>query len=120
MRTADEVLALEILDQRMVGVVALRRARQHVACQFESRLEFTIGDGGLPLRWVRDNRVADFCDRIRLRMPDSNAGESLCGRERQIERRRVEVLPVAMTERRGRVGMIRRPVAREVQIAMDA
>src|SRR5208337_4203947 len=55
---ADEVLALEILDHRMLGTVALRWTRQHVAHHFESRLEFTIVDGALPFRGPRDDRVA--------------------------------------------------------------
>src|SRR5229473_7241791 len=53
-------------------------------------------------------------------MPDSNAGKAFAGRERKIERRRLEVARVAMTERGGGVGLVRRFVARETEIAIDA
>ena len=55
----DEVLALEVVNQRMSGIVTFRRTRQHVAVECAELAELRVIDRFLPLRRMLHDEVTD-------------------------------------------------------------
>src|SRR5208282_1497475 len=88
-----EILALQVLDQRVIRVVALRRALQLVAGELAGCAEFPAADRALPFFGMRDDRVANLRQRRALRMPQAASGEDLADREMEIVAGRVDSAP---------------------------
>src|SRR5262245_73887 len=106
--------ALEVSDERVVGIEAARRAPQRVLVVRESDAA-----RALPFRWLRDNPRADGVEGVGAGMPHPCPHEHLAGRQVQIVARRIRVLLRLEGEEESRVGLVRRLVAAEPGVPVD-
>src|SRR5262245_50300050 len=110
-----EAQALEVGDERVVGIEAARRAPQRVLVVRESDAARAP-----PFRWLRDDPRADGVEGVGAGMPHARPHEHLAGRQVQIVARRIRVLLRLEGEEESRVGLVRRLVAAEPRIPVDA
>ena len=119
-RVADEVLALEVVDERVIGVVARRCSLERVSAKLEDGCEGRPASGRQPLIRVGCDRRADLAQRRRVRVPDTDAGERTAGLEVEVVARRVGVFREQVAEVDPGLRLVRRLVLREADVAVDA
>ena len=116
----DEILALQVLNQRVRGVVAARRALERLARQAEGAAEGVGGGNPRPLLRPLCDRVADAAEGGAVRVPDAAAGEAHAGLQVEVEAGRVRVLTRLVAEVGADVGLVGRLVLGEARVPVDA
>src|SRR5262245_29821626 len=106
--------ALEVLDERMVGIEPARRPLEAVLVVREAD-----SSGLLPPAWISHDCVADRAEGVGARMPEARAPEDPPGLQVQVVAGRLEVPRGLETEVDPDVGLVRRLVAAEARVAID-
>ena len=75
----DEVLALEVLDQRVIAVETRRRALEGLAAEAEVVGERRLVDDRLPARWAGGDRGSDGMEGVSVRAPGAAGQEDVVG-----------------------------------------
>src|SRR3954470_9453285 len=87
----DEVLALEVLDQRVLAVEARRRALERLAAEAEALPERRVLHDRLPATRARGDRRPDGVQRLAVRLPAAAGHEDMARLEVQIDAGAVDV-----------------------------
>ena len=96
--TGDEVLALELFDQRVFAVEAGRRAFERLAAEREALRERRLFDDRLPAGRARGDRGADGVQGVAVRAPGAAGHEHASGLEVHVEAGRVDVARAGVAE----------------------
>src|SRR5213593_4596076 len=110
-----EAQPLEVVDERVVGIEALRRPLQRSFAMREARTLRSF-----PSTWVLDDRLADRAQGIGARAPDTRAHEDLIGRQVEIVARSVKVSRGSESEGQPRVGLVGRLITTEPGVPIDS
>src|SRR5438128_282337 len=115
--TRDEVLSPQVLDQRMIRVVAGRRPLERVALDGDAASEDL-----LPRVRLFDNPIADLLQGRRVGMPDAGVGHRLAGGHVEIVAGRHLLRPrcLRVPEVDSDLRLVRALVRRESDVAVDA
>src|SRR6185312_9098232 len=115
-----EILALEVLDQLVVRVVAVRRALQRLAPELQVFAEGWTLRGLLPRGGIVGEEGADLLQRVRFGVPHAAAGEAVAGLEVHVERGCGDLVAAFVEEARALPRLVRQLVVGEAGVAEDA
>src|SRR5262249_26119117 len=118
-RDGDEVLALELVDQRVVAVEARRGTLQTLAAEPEVLGERRVLDDRRPARRASGDRAPDGVERVALRVPGAAGKEDGSGLEVEVVAGGVDVAGALVAELDARVRLVGRLVLGEADVAVD-
>src|SRR5262249_3004275 len=118
-RRAEEVLALEVIRERVLGIGPGWDALERVAAEFEPLREGAPARGASPALRVCDDRLADACRGLGGRVPDAAAGTAPAGADVQVVAGAGGVLGPLVPKLDAEVGLVGRLVLRETCVPVD-
>ena len=115
----DVTLALQVLDQRMVWIVALGGTLQRFSHVGEQGRELRANDALPPTR-IRHDRIPDLVQGRVVGHVDTATRKRLAGLDVQVETRGRRFPALVMTEGHADIGLVRALVGREADVAVDS
>src|SRR5215472_10095898 len=120
-RSAEgEVLALDVVDERVSRVVTGWRPLQRFACHAACRAKGTTRDRAAPPFGISGDLVSNFFERLWLRLPDSAADHGIAWFEMQVIYRSCPGLALSVPEVRSSVCFVGTLVLWEANVPIDA
>src|SRR5210317_2408179 len=116
----DKVLALEIVDQRVIGRETPWRALERGAGHAEAARERARIARPAPFFGTVRDRAADIAQRHGIRVPQPDADENLFGIDVEVIAGCVHITATLVPELDAEAGLVRTLVGRESRIAVDS